>query len=65
MGVLNSAEVKQIEEENLQFMIKFQGTYRITVYSNEETIIIGAHEEKDEKRKYRFSTGTGTFKLSI
>ncbi len=29
-------------------MIKFQATYRITIYSNEVTIIIGAHEEKDE-----------------
>lgn len=29
-------------------MRKFQAAYRITVYSNEETIIIGAHEETDE-----------------
>jgi len=29
-------------------MIKFQATYRITIYSNEDTVIIGAHEEKDE-----------------
>lgn len=29
-------------------MIKFQAAYRITVYSNQETIIIGAHEETDE-----------------
>lgn len=29
-------------------MIKFQAAYRITIYSNEETIIIGAHEETDK-----------------
>lgn len=29
-------------------MIKFQAAYRVTVYSNQETIIIGAHEETDE-----------------
>ena len=29
-------------------MKKFQATYRITIYSNQDTVIIGAHEEKDE-----------------
>lgn len=32
-------------------MIKFQAVYRITIYSNEETIIIGAHEEEVDGKK--------------
>lgn len=29
--------------------MKFQATYRVTVYNQNNTVIIGAHEEKDEK----------------
>lgn len=29
--------------------MKFQATYRVTVYNQDSTVIIGAHEEKDEK----------------
>lgn len=32
-------------------MTKFQAKYRITIYTQDETIIIGAHEEKDENGK--------------
>ena len=32
-------------------MIKFQAIYRVTVYTQDETVIVGAHVEKDENGK--------------